>query len=250
MIQVKRDGSVFNIDYLDHMVLWPNLSTILTSGILSHNEAYSRKVIKDDISLKDVQLRRARKIITNINKDNEDYKSILKSYDSLNFSYVNHKTPFNKIFARQTHEFASLYFNSRNPMLYRLKSIQNFILILQVDSSVLNHDSNVNRFSVYSDGNIASEGTKLYSGIDFLDSLDFSQIFCPSWFDSLDELATKENKRIMCSEVLVYPFLEVKDIKRIVCNNRDTLELIQLTLKSIGTSVSHIEAILDKNFYF
>ena len=79
-------------NHLFHIVHFENLMSILSEGILSHNEAYKRSLIKTDVSLQDVQFRRN------------------KIYDP--------------IYNRQLHEYASLYFYPRNPMLYYLKDVQ------------------------------------------------------------------------------------------------------------------------------
>lgn len=45
----------YGIEYLYHMTYINNLASIITNGLLSHNEAYRRRLIGVDISDPDVQ---------------------------------------------------------------------------------------------------------------------------------------------------------------------------------------------------
>lgn len=95
MISVTKDnGSTYTIQYLEHMVHHTNLDNVLANGLLSHNLAHQRGFIKQDISMSEVQVRRASK---NIEIDGTIYP---------------------------LHDFVPFYFNSRNPMHYRRRNIQ------------------------------------------------------------------------------------------------------------------------------
>src|SRR5690625_285750 len=76
----------FNIDYLYHITHKDNLNNILQNGLESHNVARERHMIKVDIADNVVNDRRKRKEL---------------------------------IYNRSLHDYVPLYFNPKNPMLYK-----------------------------------------------------------------------------------------------------------------------------------
>ena len=126
MIEVTKDGKKFSVSRLEHMLHHSNLAGVLENGLLSHNEAYRRGLIKQDISMSEVQQIRASK------RDKVHYRSI--------------------------HDYVSMYFRTINPMLYKRKDVQHELLILLIDADVIN-DSN----TIFTDGNAANSITKFYN---------------------------------------------------------------------------------------
>jgi len=133
----------YGIEYLYHMTDINNLASIITNGLLSHNEAHKRSLIKVDISDPDVQDIRANRKIDNI-------------------------IPL--------HEYVPLYFSPRNPMLFRRKQHQDDIVILGIDSQLL-LETNV----IFSDGNAAARRTKFYQGAQMLNQLSWNVIWAQYW---------------------------------------------------------------------
>ncbi len=80
-------------------------------------------------------------------------------------------------------------------------------------------------------------------------NIDFKLLFSGSW--NSDDLELKsENKRKMCSEVLVYPSVQVSDIKRIICPNQTMCDYV-IDLKSrCNRGVSHIAVVVDTRYFF
>ncbi len=95
------------------------------------------------------------------------------------------------------HEYANLYFNPRNPMLYKLKSNkQGAFCLIQVDFAVLDM-CNV----VVTDRNAASFAHFMTPREGLL-NLDFDKVYAEFWNDD-DPFEYDKKKKIICSEVLV-----------------------------------------------
>lgn len=132
-------------------------------------------------------------------------------------------------------DYVRLYFNPKNPMLYRRKDIQDEILILCIDGKVL-----LEKDSKFSDGNASSASTKIYSELEDLKKLDWKVINAKFWTEHLD------GKRKACAEALIHSKIPVIFIKKIICNNINTqnnvIEIINNKIKIV------VEA--NKGYYF
>lgn len=219
MITINKNGKDFNLKYIKHMLHYTNLENVLTHGLLSHNAAYDKKLITKDISMSEVQDRRKKKNI-NING-----KSI------------------------NVHDFVSFYFQPRNPMLYRRKDIQSELIIVLVNADILKTNITESRYAIFTDGNAGSDSTKFYTGVDQMKNVDFELLISGSWNHD-DEDIKRENKRKMCSEVLVYPSIIVSEIEKIICPNRKMYDYVLDTIKKHGGNVKHIEVEIDMKYYF
>ena len=93
-------------------------------------------------------------------------------------------------------DYACLYFNPKNPMLYAKKEIQDSMAIIEVKKDVLKFGT-----TVYTDGNAASSDTRFFAGgynnFDCLGELNWDCIYASSWNDHED------GRRLRCAEVLV-----------------------------------------------
>lgn len=152
-----------------------NLQGILALGILSHHQARDYEVTSRDISDAEVQGLRGKKAIDGC----------------------------------PLHHYACLYFNPRNPMLSRLRGLNDELAILVVSPLVL-----LNPCTVFTDGNAASHETKYYSGTKFLSRLNWKIINSHYWTDHPD------GKRIRCAEVLVKNEVSPDKITRVLCHDR------------------------------
>lgn len=214
MIKVTKENTEFNIHYLEHMVHYSNLESIISNGLLSHNQAYQKGLIKKDISMDEVQRWRERKSIR-----------------------VNDKV-------LNLHDFVSFYFNTKNPMLYRRKNIQDELAILLVDTDVLNWD-----YSIFTDGNAASKNTKFFGGLSKLDNVPLELIFSGSWNNS-DPDVKKENVRKMCSEALIYPSVSATWIRKIVCPNYNVLNHVKSIKSKYPNKMNHIVLEIQSGYFF
>lgn len=201
------------------MLHYTNLENILIHGLLSHNAAYNKKLITRDISMSEVQDRREKK---NIN--------------------VNGKS-------MNVHDFVSFYFQPRNPMLYRRKDIQDELIMIFVNADILKTNITESKYAIFTDGNAGSASTKFYGGLKKMELIDFELLKSGSWNHD-DKEVKKENKRKMCSEVLVYPSIIAPEIEKIICPNKKMYDYVLDIIKKHGDNAKHIEVEIDTNYYF
>lgn len=179
-----------------------NLQNILQNGLKSHNQARTNNLTKVDIADNQVNDRRSR---------------------------------LEPIYNRSIHDYVPLYFNPKNPMLFRRNSIQNDIVILAIDRNIL-YQENI----LFTDGNAAANATSFYNNPEELNNLSWSCINAEYWNDIVD------GKRLKCSEVLVFPNIQTNAIKKIFCNNEQTRIFITSKLNNFP----NIEAEINSNLYF
>lgn len=161
----------FGVNALWHMSHRDNISNICQSGILSYYEA--RKLYPKLVDISDPEVQRWRE-----------------------------QKPPNS--TRSIHEYAPLYINPRNPMLYVRRAQQSDICIIEIDPKVL--DDNI---FLLTDGNAASATTRFFEKLSDLKYLPWDVLKSESWSDKQD------GKRKRCAEVLVYPKIDPQYIKAI-----------------------------------
>jgi hypothetical protein len=177
-----------------------NLQSILEHGLLSHNEAHRLRIVTD-ISDPTVQNLRRNWIINHI----------------------------------ALHDYVPLYFSPRNPMLFRRRELQDSIIILGIDPTLLLHEK-----TIFSDGNAAASETKFYRGVSLLNQLSWNVINAKYWNDFED------GKRIKCAEILIYPKIHVNSIFKIFCYCQDQL----VSLQQIIPRSFNIKTEINYNLYF
>lgn len=170
--------SQYGVSGLYHMTHVNNLNSILQNGLLSHTKAREDGFMKVDIANNDVNDRRA------------------------------HPEPIHN---RPIHDYAPLYFNPHNPMLYVRKDQQESIVIIEFSPTIFLKDG-----VIFSDGNAAvhttatySSKTTFYSDLKDMNKLNWACIHNDYWNDYVD------GKRIKCAEVLVPDVIERGYITRI-----------------------------------
>lgn len=192
----------YRIDYVFHMTEISNLSNILKYGLLSHNEAHAKGLNKTNIALQDVNERRAE------------------------------KKPIHGI---SLHDYVPMYFNPKNPMLYRRKQIQDNIVIVAIDRRVVYHEK-----SIFSDGNAASDSTLFFNDISYLNRLNWQCIRNDYWNNYVD------GKRMKCAESLARPKIPIKYVKKIHCNSIQTKNIVD---KIVGYDKSFRIELNSKYFF-
>lgn len=108
---------------------------------------------------------------------------------------------------RALHEYANLYINARNPMMYYLRNGHENLCVLRVSPEVL-HLPGV----MVSDGNAAHNWTRFDPPSDGLKSIDEAALFAEYWTCPSDAIQEAENKRRRCAEVLVPNHVEIRFI--------------------------------------
>lgn len=192
----------FRIDHLYHMTHKSNLQSILQNGLLSHNQAKNGRLTQVDISDNQVNNRRSKR---------------------------------DPIYQRSIHDYVPLYFNPKNPMLYKRGNIQNDIIILAIDRNLLYQEN-----TIFTNGNAAAVATSFYSNPNDLSNLNWACINSEYWNDIVD------GKRIKCSEVLIYPSIPTTAIRKIYCNNQKTNQFVKSNLDKYST----IDVEIKPNLYF
>lgn len=215
MVQVNKNGRSFDLIYIEHMLHYENLENVLMNGLLSHNEAYRLKLINKDISMPEVQVRRAGKTLPINGKD------------------------------ISIHDFVSLYFNSRNPMMYAIKDKRDELVVILISADIIDSTFQEPKFAIFTNGNAASGNTSFYIGVSKLENVPLEVIF---GFERVEDQS--EWKRKMCSEVLVYPSVPVSDIQKIICPNQNMYDFTNKLIVKIGHSVAHIVVEINATYFF
>ena len=165
-----------------------NLNGILDLGILSHNEARKQGVLKQDISISEVNERRNRHV---------------------------------KELGGNIHDFTPLYINHKNPMLYTLckNKSKSDLILLKINPHIL-----LSPDVYFTDGNAAVSSTHFYNDINDFNKLGWNLIQKGRWYDY--ELGIREGRRIMCSEVLTKGKIPVPYIDSIILPDETHLPVI------------------------
>lgn len=99
---------------------------------------------------------------------------------------------------RPLHDYANLYLNGRNKMMYVLKANHSDMCILRVSTQVLNLPN-----VVITDRNASSDYVRFYDSPIGLVNIDEKLVFAHSWYYPEDGFQTYIHGSIICSEVLV-----------------------------------------------
>lgn len=97
----------------------------------------------------------------------------------------------------ELHSYANLYFDPRNPMMYKRKTEYENLCVLAVNATILNIDG-----VVISDRNAAATFAQFVDPTEMQSYLNFDIIYETDWNDP-DEHKKMNKKAIKCAEVLV-----------------------------------------------
>ncbi len=171
----------YQIQFFYHFTVYTNLRSILEYGLLAHTQAHKLNLVVGDISREGVQFLRGDKVV----------------------------------YRRPLHSYVCLYFSPKNPMLFNLKHLQDYLVMLAIRPEVI-FDKN----TILSDGNAAAKSTNFYRDIAKLDKLNWTVINGERWSEFED------GKRCKCAEVLVYPRVGVENIAKVICRSEKQVEAI------------------------
>jgi hypothetical protein len=147
--------------YITHI---DNIPSIMTDGILSHKRA--SKCQHTSVAMEEVQARRAGKRVPG---------------------------------GRPLHEYVNLYFDARNPMLFRLVCADHRSLcVLRIDRQIIEQPG-----VVITDRNASSDMVRFSKFPDGLGLIDKDVLFAQYWTHPQDPIGEMEHKSIKCAEVLV-----------------------------------------------
>lgn len=96
------------------------------------------------------------------------------------------------------HDCANLYFNPRNPMMYRRQNLHAELCILCVDPNVIDLPN-----VVITDQNAASGWARFAPAPAALEIVEYERTFAQDWTNHDDQREAWRHKSQMCAEVLV-----------------------------------------------
>jgi len=177
-------NEVYSLWHITHR---DNIDSILKKGIMNHNDANKLKYV--DISNQGVQDRRQK--VESINN-------------------------------RAIHEYAPLFINPKNAMLYSKKNIRDELCLLEISLDVLECEY------IYTDGNASRRDTNFFGRNELsFETMAWDNIFSESWthFGERDEEIMSQ----MQSEFLIYPSIKSKYIKKIHCYSKESVKFFKKT---------------------
>lgn len=149
-------------DVLYNIVDLDNIPSIIQHGILCHKLADA--IEHKSVALEEVQNRRENKRVPQ---------------------------------GQKLHDYANLYINPRNPMMFLLRARYTDLCVLEISASVIKLSG-----VVVSDMNASRDMCKFMSPAEALAVLEFAKIYAKYWTHS-NELDEYIHKGTICSEVLV-----------------------------------------------
>lgn len=121
------------------------------------------------------------------------------------------------------HQYANLYFDARNPMMYKRQSEE--ICVLRISARILDLPN-----VVVADRNASSTYVRFYEPNMAFDHLDFDLIYAKFWTNP-DPFIQYKNKSIKCAEVLVPERIPPQYITAVAVKNKhDEQYLLDLGL--------------------
>jgi len=135
------------------------------------------------------------------------------------------------------HHYVNLYFNARNPMMYKRLAKCSQLCVLQISMEVLRLPG-----VVISDGNASSDYTQFGDYPNMLESIRWNLVFAERW-DVGDQIERWERKRIVCAEVLVPKSVD----PRFICGAYVSCEEAQLELKHVA---SGLVIVVNRRLFF
>lgn len=181
-----------------------NMPSILKHGILSHNLIAKKKIQHSSVANVDVQGRRMNKVIPG---------------------------------GKKLHDYANLYINARNPMLYVLLPKQRDLCVLRISTDVLRGAG-----MIVSGENAARGWARFEPWPDGLNMIEKENIFRERW-DVDDPFEKDRLKGLMCAEILVPDKVDSRCIQGAFVSCQESLD--RLAGLCPGLSIS-----LNKTLFF
>lgn len=138
-----------------------NIPSIFQHGILSHDNA--ERIPHKSVALQEIQDRRDKTVPNGL----------------------------------RLHQYANLYFQARNPMMYRRKDIIKDLCVIQIGLNVLQRPG-----VVVSDRNAASDYVSFHQYPTGMAEINFDYVFA-DWWDDEEEVTGYIKKTVKCAEALI-----------------------------------------------
>jgi hypothetical protein len=182
-----------------------NVALILQNGILCHNRATN--VAHESLAMPEIQSRRRAVVIPG---------------------------------GQRLHDYANLYINARNKMLFRLKSQlgDEGLCVLRISTSVLDLLG-----VVISDRNASSDYCRFGGSPDGLAHIDRDLVFARYWTHPEDPFAEMRHGSIMCAEVLVPDSVDAAFVVGAYVS-------CQESLAALGAAAPSLPATINRYLFF
>lgn len=177
-----------------------DVASICRLGIFSHNAAKKRAFNPTSICDPAIQQRRERVVVPGVNK--------------------------------RLHDYANLYFNARNPMMFKLSGMHQDLCVLSIKPEVMDVDG-----VILTDGNAASDYRVFCEAGWGLAGLDEDRIYARDWTHP-DQFEYWRRKRAICAEVLVPDKVETKFIQKIYVSCDSTRDKLLALVQHVASGIS------------
>jgi hypothetical protein len=189
-----------DIHELHYICSMANLPSVMRHGILSHQRAAAVQHVS--VASEEVQARRAAKVVPN---------------------------------GRPLHQYANLYIDARNPMMYVLKDRHLDLCVVRVAPEVLDLDG-----VVIADGNAAGWMTRFGPSPRGLTAIDRDKVRAEWWNTSY------EAKRVRCAEVLVPDVVPPRLLKGVYVSS----EAARQRYLKLDLTEPRLPATLDERMFY
>jgi hypothetical protein len=132
---------------------------------------------------------------------------------------------------RPLHDYVNLYFNARNPMMYKRRHEHAALAVLRVAAGVLDLPG-----VVITSGNASSGYTRFAAGPGGLTIVESDLVFAKSWLSG-DEIEYYRRKQAICAEVLIPDSLDPKHILGAYVSGQEAAEELKRTAPGLAISV-------------
>ncbi len=170
-----------------------NMPSICVRGILSHNRA--EKVGHKSVAMPEIQERRSKRVVI----------------------------PG----GRPLHDYVNLYFDARNPMMFKRKGEHDYLCVLSISIDALDLPG-----VVVTDGNASSDYTRFVQAPSGLGIINAELVFAEYWTSS-DPIEQWRRKSAKCSEVLVPDRVPASYILRVYVSGVAGRDRMTATLASV-----------------
>ncbi len=162
-----------------------NLESVLKKGILSYDRV--KGMPHSSVAMSEIQSRRNNVIVPN---------------------------------GMKLHKYANVYFDARNPMMYKRKDDD--ICVLKISSSILDLPN-----VVVADRNASSDYVRFDEPQRALDILNFNLIYAEYWGCDEDYFEYAKRKSIKCAEILVPQYIAPEFIVAVAVRSERDKERVQ-----------------------
>lgn len=176
-----------------------NIPSILEHGILSHERA--RGVQHRSVAMTEIQERRKKVMVPG---------------------------------GRRLHEYANLYINARNKMMFKLKAVcgDAGLCVFSISTDVLDLPG-----VVIADQNASSDHVRFAAAPHGLALIDKGLVFATRW-THLDQIQTWIHGSIVCAEILVPDVVEPRYIMRAYASCAESCRVIAETVPGLPVAVN------------